>query len=463
MGCYIYNINAAFSADVGIYKIKTATATINNKKYKYPVFQTKENKILRFDQNDLEVQKAIRLSFSKDSFYNKWWNCCEDGFICCKDIMYKTNIIPDASCPAIWDAWTCFEKTKPDSVVEKVCSPYSYSNEGPRCHHFSSKVCYKNGTWHSDTDYSTCSVKPRLVSRTTFHVATLALSIVACTPAIAIFLLYKKLRVARVAQHRNLLIAIVLRNALVIIFKQTVVMDELNAGTVMSTNDWPCKMLSVLERLSANAVFACMLMDGIFLHRLIAMVSSKIPDMKWYYAAGAVLSVAPALIWAGLMSANDGLHCWAVDDADDGFQWTNDATRLLMLIVNTILMFHIVWVLITKVKSRTDGEKVKTARITLYMMPLFGLPFLLTMARPDTDSCTWEQVYFFVYYSIDGLQGLTVALLFCYFNKEVKEQLLSTYNHFTGKTDINRRKTMSTNADIIPTARKSILTTFNPA
>lgn len=41
MGCYIYNINAAFSADVGIYKIKTATATINNKKYKYPVFQVK--------------------------------------------------------------------------------------------------------------------------------------------------------------------------------------------------------------------------------------------------------------------------------------------------------------------------------------------------------------------------------------------------------------------------------------
>uniref|UniRef100_A0A6M2DV96 Putative insect neuropeptide receptor subgroup b3 n=1 Tax=Xenopsylla cheopis TaxID=163159 RepID=A0A6M2DV96_XENCH len=194
------------------------------------------------------------------------------------------------------------------------------------------------------------------------------------------------------------------------------------------------------------------------------MVSSKMPNMKWYYLAGIVLSVAPALIWSILMSANNGQHCWAVDDAEEGFQWTNDATRLVMLIVNTLLMFHIVWVLITKVKSRTDGEKVKrTARITLYMMPLFGLPFLLTMARPDTDSCTWEQIYFFVYYSIDGLQGLTVALLFCYFNKEVQEQLLSTYHYYTGKEDINRRKTMSTNVDHgIPNAKKSILTTNNP-
>lgn len=52
--------------------------------------------------------------------------------------MIKNNlyiiIASDENCAATWDAWTCFEKTKPDRIVEKVCSPYSYSNEGPRCH-----------------------------------------------------------------------------------------------------------------------------------------------------------------------------------------------------------------------------------------------------------------------------------------------------------------------------------------
>ena len=58
-------------------------------------------------------------------------------------------------------------------------------------------------------------------------------------------------------------------------------------------------------------------------------------------------------------------------------------------------------------------------RATILLIPLFGVQFLVTLARPKTDNCDWEQVYYYVFYAMDGLQGTLVALLFCYFNKEV--------------------------------------------
>lgn len=52
-------------------------------------------------------------------------------------------------------------------------------------------------------------------------------------------------------------------------------------------------------------------------------------------------------------------------------------------------------------------------------MPLFGIPFLFFIGLPDTDSCGAEQVYYFFSYAFDGLQGVFVAILHCYIDKEV--------------------------------------------
>lgn len=57
-------------------------------------------------------------------------------------------------------------------------------------------------------------------------------------------------------------------------------------------------------------------------------------------------------------------------------------------------------------------------------MPLFGTQFIFTAIRPNTTDCLYEQVYYFVAYTIEGLQGLLVSLLYCYVNKEV---MLSKY------------------------------------
>jgi hypothetical protein len=59
-------------------------------------------------------------------------------------------------------------------------------------------------------------------------------------------------------------------------------------------------------------------------------------------------------------------------------------------------------------------------RATILLIPLFGVQFLVTLIRPQTDDCVLEQVYYYIFYAMDGLLGALVALLYCYLNKEVR-------------------------------------------
>ena len=66
-------------------------------------------------------------------------------------------------------------------------------------------------------------------------------------------------------------------------------------------------------------------------------------------------------------------------------------------------------------------------RATILLIPLFGIQFLVTLVRPQTDDCDLEQVYYYIFYTMDGLQGTLVALLYCYLNKEVRIQYSQRY------------------------------------
>lgn len=69
-------------------------------------------------------------------------------------------------------------------------------------------------------------------------------------------------------------------------------MDELTTAgaTIMSLNNTPCKVLTFFEKLAANAVFTCMLLEGIFLHQLLTNVfgtrKNAGPKMFPFYIVG---------------------------------------------------------------------------------------------------------------------------------------------------------------------------------
>lgn len=151
------------------------------------------------------------------------------------------------------------------------------------------KECFSNGTWNTQTDYSTCSVTPRLITRTNWHTAMLIISIIIATPAIILLIFYRGHQVQKFTLIRNLIVAIVTRNILVLISKRVIIMEEMTntEETIMSRNEWACKVLAFFEKLSTNLVFACMLLEGIFLHQLLTNVfasrGQSIPVLFVYY------------------------------------------------------------------------------------------------------------------------------------------------------------------------------------
>lgn len=64
--------------------------------------------------------------------------------------------------------------------------------------------------------------------------------------------------------------------------------DELtnSSDTVMSIHGVACRVLAIAERTAANAVFVCMLVEGIYLHRLIVAVFRAKLNIKWLYSIG---------------------------------------------------------------------------------------------------------------------------------------------------------------------------------
>lgn len=83
--------------------------------------------------------------------------------------------------------------------------------------------------------------------------------------------------------------AIVMRNVLILISRRVIYMEEMTSieETIMTRNEWACRMLAFFEKLATNLVFACMLLEGIFLHQLLTNVFASrgqiIPSMLVYY------------------------------------------------------------------------------------------------------------------------------------------------------------------------------------
>lgn len=131
--------------------------------------------------------------------------------------------------------------------------------------------------------------------------------------------------------------------------------------------------------------------------------------------------------WSIVMSIHENENCWIVNDSNQ-FHWINDSLRLTMLIINTCLLIHIIctlWKTFSDRESTTTDNyaALRTAKASLLCMPLFGVPFLFFLVRPDTDSCPAEQSYYFISYAFEGLQGVFVSCFHCYGDREIRQYI----------------------------------------
>ncbi|EEZ99292.1 corticotropin-releasing factor receptor 2 [Tribolium castaneum] len=376
----------------------------------------------------------IRPSYKSDTIFEKWKTCAQEASNCCDYSMTSENINPsdEYPCPAIWDDWSCFSPAKAGSVSKILCPDLTFSSEIRECELQAQKECFRNGTWKSKTDYGPCSVPAVLKTRHRFHIIVLSVAAVLSAPAVAIFYSFRAFRLQlRFILHRNLILVIIIKNLLVVITKEMVIMEALTSDgddTILNGNSVTCRVLAFFENVAKNGVFAAMFLDGFDLHRSIVRPFADAMSSRFVYCAFFVLSCCPALIWALLRGLHQGEFCWVVDNTGD--QWVTDAFRLTILTVNFVLLVDIIRVIVLKLRHDSVSQQTKTTlRVTLFLVPLFGVHIVITVNRnmvPD-NTCDSMDVYYFATYLIEGLQGVLVAFLFCYINKEVHHEIMNAW------------------------------------
>ncbi|XP_055389873.1 corticotropin-releasing factor receptor 2-like [Condylostylus longicornis] len=425
-GCYIYNRPDIFVNNTPVMAI-TCPVIQESKIFEVPGIKT-EMKCVPFHYSHVEIDLLISKSFKWKDSVEKWISCSKDAEKCCHNVMFNENEESD-KCKGTWDGWTCFESTKAGTVNTKVCSQYAYTNQPPRCHHFCHKLCFENGTWQAHTNYATCDVTPTFLFRLKWNLGTLATSAIFCVPAAFILLIFRDLKAPKLKMIRNLILSIILHNILLLLVKIIIIYDELTTpehNTVMSNNRWPCKLLTFLEKLSGNFVFTFMLFQAIYLHQLLTnpFKFRRIGDTQLITLqfCGIFLSSIFVFGWAIAMVLYNDDNCWQVTDGTM-LSWLINIPRLIMLIINLLLLIHIVWTLWSAFKSR-EGElqpNLRTVKVSLLCLPLFGIPFLFMVVHPYSESCELLHFYYISMYLIEGAQGILIAIFHCYTEKEIPQ------------------------------------------
>ncbi|XP_030754630.1 calcitonin gene-related peptide type 1 receptor-like [Sitophilus oryzae] len=436
-----------------------------------PISKINSSHIALFDYRDTDSLALLRESFKSDEVFVNYVKCCQEAENCCQNVMTNENIrADDESCPVIWDAWSCFPRTPVDTTTYLPCSSQAYQSPEKVCTLQSSKQCYRDpitnqSEWNQQTDYSTCAIAPVLLRRHNFHVIFLIVCISCSFPAIIIFVAIPNFRVTtRVILHRNLLIAIVTRNIMNILYKKLVIIDALLSSTyskgVMESNSVACRVLSFLVSSSTNSTYACMLVDGYYLHKVIVRAFAKEPPIAVLYLVVAVLTFLPSIIWASILISLQATDCWAVDK--NGAQWSVDSFRIAILSINTVLLLDIIRVMISKMKQGSTTRQTKAAfRATLFLIPLFGLHIFITAKKiVINDTCVAEDVYDYFRYTMEAMQGIFVAVLFCYANREVQNELRNIFRKIT--IQINQRFGLNIRRKTVSRRRTTTATYVQP-
>ncbi|XP_028131377.1 calcitonin gene-related peptide type 1 receptor isoform X2 [Diabrotica virgifera virgifera] len=423
--CYIYTNEARLDIK---YNSTSYNITCGGENATIPVARVEENIIASYDYTDKEDVQHIRKSFKTDEVFKNYISCCQGAIRCCNDHMDEENVIP----------------------IE------------------SEKHCIWNGTnqkaqWIQQTDYTTCAIAPVYERRYNFHIIFLGVCIGFCIPAISIFFFFEKLRkTIRVILHRNLLIAIVVRNVLTIMCKELVLLDALKAPALshrtMDNNGVPCRILAFMETSAINSIYACMFLDAYYLHKVIVRAFAKETRMIHIYIVLAALTFTFSIVWAIIMGVKDAPHCWMVDL--DGLQWTVDGFRIAVLVINGIMLADIIRVMILKLRHGSTTKQTMAAfRATIFLIPLFGLHIIVTAKKIVYDnSCTAEDIYDFFRYAMEGLQGIIVSILFCYANNEVRGEMKNGYRKAC--IYLNQRFGWNLGGDLLYDKRRATTATF---
>ncbi|CAB3227389.1 unnamed protein product [Arctia plantaginis] len=349
-------------------------------------------------------------------------------------------------CAGTYDSWQCWPHAAPNTTVYRPC-PVFVPGFSPEL--MAHKECMANGSWfrHPETgqpwsNYTTC-IKPEddMSDIIAVYECGYSISLVALLLSLFILLYFKNLRCARITVHMNLFASFAANNALWLVWYGLVVPSP---DTLRDSPVWCCALNTILQY-AMLTTYTWMLCEGLYLHTV--LVSAFVSERRLLRALlllGWGLPVTSAAIYAGRRGAAGDTICWS-DEGQPRPELIVLACGALLL--NVAFLCNIVRVLCTKLRAggsvggaggppRPSATALHALRATCLLAPLLGLQYLLMLIRPEPTE-RWWLAYEYVSALTTSLQGLCVAVLYCFCNGEVLAQLRRRWRVLTFRPRAN--------------------------
>lgn len=346
----------------------------------------------------------------------------------------KSALAGQLTCNSSWDGVLCWPSIAAGSSATMPCFSelndvfYDTSQNA-------SRECYGNGTWAEKTDYSYCKplksdsdfilgVLWDLRQAATVYYVGYGLSLVALLLALWIFLYFKDLRCLRNVIHTNLMVTYVLID---ITWIATAILQSQPPGIF---HDAACVLVIFLTYLMITNFF-WMFVEGLYLYILVVKTFSIEFVKFWVYALigwgiPAVVVTTWALVKAYYSSVLNEIIASKVCvwQNRDLYDYIFVCPVILVLLINIFFLAEIMWVLITKLRAATSVESKqyrKAAKALLVLIPLLGITYVVVIVTPTQKLA--KVIFTYLQATLLSTQGLTVAILYCFLNAEVRNTL----------------------------------------
>lgn len=362
----------------------------------------------------------------------------------CFDDVISTSPPDDGGvyCASVWDGWGCWNYTPAGSRAYISCPSYKTGFD-PRLSAY--RDCNDDGTWWRSpqnrtwSNYTACVNIAELSKNTRLiyiYVTGYSISILALLTSIIIFTIFRRqLHCDRVTLHKHLFTSYILSALSWICYYTQAALD----ATVIADNPAWCRALHVVTQYLVSCNFMWMFCEGFYLHTIIvrAFTSGNRLLLACFVIGWSLPLITTTLytvVRANLQSESDGY--WLKESRS---QWIVSGPILATLLVNFCFLCNIVRVLVTKLRAvnSPDTEQTKKAvRATLILIPLLGLQYMLFPMRPREGS-TLDDVYLITVAIVTSLQGVFVAVLFCFLNGEVLSVLRRRWTQRLSLSGVN--------------------------
>ncbi|KAM4595310.1 glucagon receptor isoform 2-T2 [Fundulus diaphanus] len=372
----------------------------------------------------------------------------------CLDFIDSTPPATGLVCNRTFDSYACWPDGLPGTTVNVSCPwflPWYHKVQRGLVY----MVCNEDGKWRQkntseceddpDEEYGRTLSKLRIM-----YTVGYSLSLGALLLALGILISFRKLHCMRNNIHMNLFASFILR-AVSILVKDAVVIPtlDLKSDNATRAQTWVnipavmwCRGAMVMMQYSVMANNYWLLVEGIYLHSL--LVITVFSEKKYLYIYLAIGWGAPLIFvlpWITVKYLYENEECWQ-RNINMGYWWIIRSPILFAYLINFFIFIRIIKILMSKLKAhqmRYTDYKFRLAKSTLTLIPLLGIHAILFTFVIDESvpkGSMLRLIRLFCDLLLNSFQGLLVAILYCFVNKEVQSEMLKKWKRWKLGKDI---------------------------